>query len=116
MYGEVSAVDGSVVYFPAARSKSVFANNSSTNKWSELPKSPNYGFSLAIVNSFLTTIGGETANNKVNNTLLSHTDNKWTRRFPPIPTKHKLTAVVCSGKSLIVAGGIGRRRQEPECC
>ena len=40
MYGEVSAVDGSVAYFRAARSKSVFANNSSTNKWSKLPKCP----------------------------------------------------------------------------
>ena len=39
-------------------------------------------------------------------TLLSLTD-KWTRQFPPMPTKRRLTAVVCSGKSLIVAGGLG---------
>ena len=58
MYGEVSAVDGSVAYFQAARSKSVLANTSSTNKWSELPKCPKYGFSLAMINSLLTAIGG----------------------------------------------------------
>ena len=45
------------------------------------------------------------------NTLLSLTDNKWTRWFPPIPTKRRLTAVVCSGKSLIVAGGLGEEEK-----
>ena len=110
-YGEVSAVDGSVAYFRAVRSKSVFANNSSINNWSELSKCPNYGFSLAIVNSLLTAIGGETPNNKVTNSLLSLTDNKWTERFPPMPTKRRLTAVVCSGKSLIVAGGVGEEEK-----
>ena len=83
MWGAVSAVDGSMAYFQVVKSKKVFAYNSTNNNWSELPKSPNYGFSLAIVNSLLTTIGGETANNKVTNSLLSLTDNKWTEQFLP---------------------------------
>ena len=106
MVGEVSVVDGSAAYFLPGWSKSVFAYNSTHNKWSELPKCPNRGFSLAMVNSLLTAIGGMTSNNEVTNSLLSLTDNKWTKQFPPMPTKRCLTAVVCSGRSLIVAGGL----------
>ena len=109
MWGEVSVVDGSVAYFlpGVIGSKSVFAYNSTNNKWSELPKCPNFDFSLAMVNSLLTAIGGKTSNYEVTNSLLSLTDNKWTKQFPPMPTKRWLTAVVCSGRSLVVAGGWG---------
>ena len=107
MYGEVSAVDGCVAYFRSVGYKSVFAYNSTNNKWSELPKCPNYGFSLAVVNSLLTAIGGRTSSDKVTNTLLSLTDDKWTKWFPPMPPKHCVTVVVCIGRSLIVAGGLG---------
>ena len=107
MWGEVSAVDGSVAYFQTAEYKSAFAYNSTNNKWSQLPEFPNYGFSLAMVNSLLTAIGGKTPNREFTNSLLSLTDNKWKKQFPPMPTKRWLTAAVCSAKSLVVAGGTG---------
>ena len=111
MYGEVSAVDGSVAYFRngSIYSKTVFAYNSTNSKWSELPQCPNEDFSLAMVNSLLTAIGGMTPNRDITNSLLSLTDNKWTKQFPPMPTKRWLTVVVCSGSSLVVAGGVGKR-------
>jgi len=102
----VSAVDGSVAYFRPGGSKSVFAYNSTTTKWSELPKCPNYGFNLAMVNSLLTAIGGKTPNYELTNSLLSLSGDKWTKQFPPMPTKRWLTAVLCSGRSLVVAGGV----------
>ena len=68
--------------------------NSANNKWSKLPKCPNFSFSLAIVNSLLTAIGGETINYEVTNSLLSLSDNKWSKWFPSMPTKCRLTAVV----------------------
>ena len=105
MYGEVSAVNGSVAYFRPMGSN-VFAYNSTNSKWSELPKSPNSSFSLAMVNSLLTAIGGMTLNNEVTNSLLSLTDNKWTKHFPSMLTKRWLTVAVCSGRSLVVAGGV----------
>ena len=108
MYGEVAAVEGSVAYFRPVGSNIVVAYNSTDNKWSELPECPNYSFSLAMVNSFLTAIGGMKPSHKVTNSLLSFTDEKWTKQFPPMPTKRKLTAVVCSDRSLVVAGGEGR--------
>ena len=104
MWGEVSAVDESVAYFRPGDSKSVFAYNSTNNKWSELPQCHNFYFSLAVVNSLLTAIGGKTFSG-VANSLLSLTDNKWTKQFPPMPTKCYMTTAVCSGKSLVVAGG-----------
>ena len=103
MVGEVSVVDGRVVYFLPGGSKSVFVYNSTNNKWSELPKCPNHGFSLAMVNSLLTAIGGKKPNYGVTNSLLSLTGNKWTKQFPPMPTKRGVTVVVCSGRSLVVA-------------
>ena len=108
MVGEVSVVDGSVAYFRPPGPNNVFAYNSSNNKWSEHPKCPNRGFSLAMVNSLLTAIGGKTSNYELTNTLLSLTDNKWTKQFPPMPTKRWVTAAVCSGRSLVVAGGLGK--------
>ena len=105
MCGEVSAVDESLVYFQPVGSKSVFTYNSINNKWSELPKCPNLYVSLAIVNSLLTVIGGKTPNREVTNSLLCFIDNKWTKQFPPMPTKRWLTATVCSSWCLVVAGG-----------
>ena len=107
MWGGVSAVDGSVAYFRPGRSKSVIAYNSTNRKWSEFLKCPNSDFSLAMVNSLLTAIGGRTSNDEVTNSLLSLTDNKWTKQFSPMPTKRWSTVAVCSGRSLVVAGGVG---------
>ena len=105
MRGKVAAVDGGVAYFYLGDlGHEIFAYNSTNNKWSERVKCPNRGFSLAVVNSLLTTIGGM-RNYELTNSLLSLTDNKWTEQFPPMPTKRWLTSAVCSGRYLIVAGG-----------
>ena len=112
MCGEVVAVDGSVAYFRIGdvHSNHVIVYLSTHSKWSELPDCPNYDFSLAIVNSLLTAIGGKTPTKyKVTNSLFSFTDNKWTSQFPPMPTKRCVTAVVCNGRSLVVAGGVGEK-------
>ena len=110
MHGEVATVYENMAYIQPEGSSSVFGYNSTNNKWSELPECPNSGFSLAMVNSLLTAIGGKMPNSKVTNSLLSLTDSKrkrmkWTERFVPMPTKRWLTAAVCGGKSLVVAGG-----------
>ena len=89
-------------YFRPVGSKSVFAYNSTNNKWSELLGCLNSGCSLAMVNSLLTAIGGQTPNYELTNLLLSLTDNtEWTRQFPPMPTKCCVTVVSvqwqCSG-------------------
>ena len=74
-----------------------------------LPECSNCGFSLAIVNSLLTAIGGKMPNHEVTNSLLTLTDNKWTEKFPPMPTKRWLTAAMCNNMYLAVAGGVGEK-------
>ena len=109
MYGEAAAVNGSVAYFLPGQS-TVLAYDSARNNWSELPKCPNSSFSLAVVNNLLTAIGGKTAKGEFTSSLLSLTDKEWTKQFPPMPTKRWLTAVVCGGRSVVVAGGVGDRK------
>ena len=114
MRGEAAAVNGSVAYFrPGGTDQyTVLAYESARNNWSELPKCPNGNFSLAVVNNLPTTIGGMTANGDYTSSLLSLTDKEWTKHFPPMPTKRRSTAVVCSGRSLVVAGGLGEGSKE----
>ena len=104
MYRGAAVVDGRVAYFRGPRSSTVHAYDSPTQQWSTLPECPQDQFSLAVVNGLLTAIGGQATN-----TLLSLTgedrERKWSKEFPPMPTKRWLTAAVCSVKSLIVAGG-----------
>ena len=113
MYGHVTAVDRRVAYFHSDFDdrKRIFTYNSVKSKWSELPECPPYsGFTLAMVNGFLTAIGGFSSRQDqygVTSSLISLIDYKWTEHFPPMPTKRWLTAAVCGGKSLVVAGGLG---------
>ena len=63
----------------------------------------------------MTAVGGEQSSwlrGKFTNTLLSLVASegsrwKWVEHFPPMPTRRVFTAVVCSGKALVVAGGKG---------
>ena len=111
MYGEAAAVNGSVAYFQPGQ-HTVLAYDSVKNNWSELPWCPNHDFSLAVVNKLVTAIGGRTPKGDYTSSLLSLTDKKWTKQFPPMPTKRWCTAVVCSGRSLVVAGGEGEGGKE----
>ena len=104
-----AAVDGSMAYFNSwSTSRSVHAYDSDKEVWSQIPKCPQMYFTLAIVNGLLTAVGG-LQSLQLTNTLLSLTGEgsrrKWTKHFPPMPTKRYFTAVVCSGRSLVVAGG-----------
>jgi len=69
-------------------------------------------FSIAVISGMVTAIGGQEPGIEgltFYNTLLSLTeageDGKWVEQLPPMPTKRAYTAVVHTGKYLIVAGG-----------
>ena len=108
MYGEQAITDGNTAYF--SESGHVYEYDSTEEKWSKLPKCPQRYGSLAIVKSLLTAVGGKQSD-KLTNTLLSLSGEgsrrKWSEHFPPMPTKRWSPAVVCSGRLLVVAGGIG---------
>ena len=73
--------------------------------WSSLPQSPHSLCSLAVVSGLLTAIGGGPGKHTTNQLFSLTGEGKWVERFPTMPTKRYGTAAVCSGKSLVVAGG-----------
>ena len=105
-------VDGNMAYFKPAPSNDVYSYDSEKQTWSSLPQCPHKYSSLAVVKGLLTVIGGR-LDTDVTNQLLSLTDErKWVEQFPLMPIKRHATAVVCSGKSLVVAGGRGKDNNE----
>ena len=101
-------VDGNMAYFKQTFSNDVYSYDSEKQLWSSLPQTPQRVSGLAVVSGLLTSIGGGMDRN-VTNQLFSLTGKgKWVERFPHMPTKRNGTAAVCSGNSLVVAGGSGR--------
>ena len=99
-----ATVHGSMAYFGPARSRQIFAYNSNTDQWSTLPECPTTNFTLTVINGLVTAVGGI-----LSNTLFSLMEDggrrRWVEHFPHMPTRRPLAAVVCSGKTLVVAGG-----------
>ena len=106
------AVDGNSVYFkPGGRE--VYECRAGKD-WSQLPDCPFSHCPLVVVNKLLTLVGGS-QQDIYSNKLLSLTGEgsstarkRWTEEFPPMPTKRSNTAAICTGTSLIVAGGQGK--------
>ena len=105
-------VDGDVAYFMNDHGQTC-SFNSSTRRWSQLPKWPCMYSSLAVIKGLLTAIGGLSQGGDQNK-LLSIVDDrnkKWVEHFPPMPTKRYNTAAVTTKQHLIVVGGeIGSSR------
>ena len=100
---------GNMAYFKPTLSSQIHSYNSDTEEWSILPECPTESFTITVVNGLVTAVGGKKYGN-CTNTLLSlvgedKKKRKWVEHFPPMPTKRKLTAAVCTGKALVVAGG-----------
>ena len=106
-------VDGSMAYLYNHDSTRVYSYDSKKQMWSSLPQSPytyncsHYYCSLAVVSGLLTAIGGGPGILATNQLLSLTGEGEWVECFPPMPTKRYATAAVCSGKSLVVAGGCG---------
>ena len=100
-----------MAYFRPAGSSQVHSYDSGSEKWSTLhPECPRKEFTLTVVSDLVTAVGGKYLSNDTN-TLLSFKKGlrkRWVEHFQPMPTKRALTAVVCSGKALVVAGGVTR--------
>ena len=106
MYRGSATAYGSTAYFRPGGSSQVLSYNSNTEEWSTLLECFRGDFTLTVVNGLVTAVGGRQSG-KCTNTLLSIMEEKWMEYFPPMPTERQLTAVVCSRKTLVVAGGYG---------
>ena len=101
-----AVIIGTAAYFRGGGTKKIYSYDFSSDKWSQLLDTPFDSCTLAVVNNLLTTIGGSSP---LTNELFSLTgqgkDKRWTKEFPPMPTKRRRTIALCSEKALIVAGG-----------
>ena len=111
MYSSNNAVatHNNVLYIKCNQTILVYDASRSTNNWSQLPDCPVSNCSLVVVNDLLTTIGGGSGLESATNKLFSFTGEGrykfWTEKFPPMPTKRYWSTTLCTGTSLIVAGG-----------
>ena len=106
MVSPSSVVNGNMTYFNT--SKDVYSYDSEKQMWSSLHQSHHSYSSLAVVSGLLTAIGGGGLGRNDTNLLFSlNGEGKWVEHFPTMPTERYGTAAVCSGKSLVVAGGRG---------
>ena len=104
-----ATVCGNLAYFRRAFNSQVLSYNLDTKEWlTTLPECPAIHFSLTVVRGLVTAVGGVQPYNYTN-ALFSLMEQggrqEWVEHFPPMQTKRKLTAVICSGKALVVAGG-----------
>ena len=108
MYRGSAAADFNMAYFNGFSSTTVHSYDSDTRKWRRLPDAPHTHFTLAVVHHILTMVGGKISGGATDSLLSlmgQGRDIKWLPNLPAMPTKRYFTAAVCSGCSLIVAGG-----------
>ena len=107
MAGRSTAVDGKIAYFNPFFTNQVYAYDTERQMWSTLLPCPHDYFCLAVVNSFLTAIGGRHKRKATNSLVSSVGEMGWEESFQPMQTKRWLAAAVCYRESLVVAGGEG---------
>ena len=103
-----AAADSNMAYFHGNDSTTVHSYDSNTREWHQLPATPHTHSTLVVVHHVLTMVGG-LISGRATDSLLSLMGEgrviKWLPNLPAMPTKRYWTAAVCSGRSLIVAGG-----------
>ena len=112
MFRGSAASDLNRAYFNGRGSNKIHSYDSDTQKWDELPipDTPYIKHALVMFKDLLTIVGGS-LKDKATNSILSLTwDGRnmkymWTPEFPVMPSERMNTAAICSGHSLIVAGG-----------
>ena len=109
MYRGSAAVDANIAYFNGWGLTTVHSYDSDTREWHRLPDAPHTQSTLVVVHHMLTMVGGDISYRVATDSLLSlmgeGRGKRWLPHLPAMPTKRYFTAAVCSGRSLIVAGG-----------
>ena len=101
-----AVVDGNVAYFMDLSGEAC-SYNTTSKKWSKLPKYSYQCATLAVINGQLTAIGGcenWSKGHTYTDKLLS-LNRIWSAIFPPMPTKQCLTTAATSKEHLIEVGG-----------
>ena len=108
MYRGSAAVDSNIAYFNGWGSKTVHSYDSDAREWHRLPDAPHTYSTLVVVHHMLTTVGGKISDRATDSLLSLMGEGRgkiWLPNLPAMPTKRYFTAAVCTGRSLIIAGG-----------
>ena len=102
-----ATTDGRFAYFTPLFSALLYQYEYSTEKWSDLPPCPYCDSGLAIIDSELTTVGGQDGRSHYTNKLFTLQQMKWVEKYPPMNTVCSRPAVVSTSDDdyLIVIGG-----------
>ena len=106
----VAVVDGNIVYVGVDGKVNIYSYDVTNDSWSQVPDCIHMNGSMAVINGWLTTVGGychRTYSNELFSLTGEGSHRKWTKKFPPMPTKRQWTTALCTGTTLIVAGGLG---------
>ena len=101
-----AVVDGNTVYVRAGGTLKICSFDATTDRWSQLPDCVREGGSVTVINGRLTTVGGDESNELFSLTG-EGSSRRWTKEYRPMPTKRRWTTSLCTGATLIVAGGWG---------
>ena len=108
MWRGSAAVDANTAYFNGRGLTTVHSYDSDAREWHRLPDAPHTQSTLVVVHHTLTMVGGAISGRATDSLLglvRRRRGKKWLPDLPAMPTKRYNTAAVCSGHSLIVAGG-----------
>ena len=102
-----AAVGCRSVYFRLSGCRQVFAYTTTNRSWIQLPDCPFEYCSLACISNLVTTVGGfrDGCTDQLFSLTGEGSGRRWTREFPPMPTKRSHTAALCNQVVLVVAGG-----------
>ena len=108
MWRESATTDGRFAYITPAISTLLYQYEYSTEKWSDLSPCPYRNSGLAIIDSELTTVGGQDDRYPTNK-LFTLRQRNWVMKYSPMNTARSSPAVVSTsdGDYLIVIGGYG---------
>ena len=101
-----AVVDGNTVYVKDGYTVKIYFYDATTDSWSQLPDCSNKHGSITVINGQLTTVGGNKSNELFSLTG-EGSSRRWTKKYPPMPTERGWVTLVCTGATLIVAGGAG---------
>ena len=105
-----AVADGNTVYIRGGGSVMTYCYNVTSDRWSKLPDCVYDNGSITIIKGWLTNVGGYSYSH-YSNELFSLTgkgsSRKWTKKFPPMPTKRMCTIAVYIETTIVVAGGWG---------
>ena len=105
-----AVVDDNTVYIKDCGTLRTYSYDVTSDSWSQLPNCVCLNSSMTIINGWLTTVGGykfPIYSNELFGLTGEGSGRRWTKKFPPMPIKRCNVTSVCTGTTLIVAGGWG---------